>query len=352
MARTADPVRRSHGAALGQNLVWGSGSLRELPTVAGDLGCRRVVAVASRSSDRAVARLPGLLGGRYVGRWSDVPAHVPAHQANLAVASAQETHADAVLAIGGGSAIGLGKIVSLALRLPLIAVPTTFSGAERTSRYFVTTDRGKETGTSDRVLPRAVFYDPELVAGLPREVVASSGIVAVANCLEVLCHPASEEALASAREGLLLLWGCLASLAAGAGDLSTCQDALAGAALAGHALHELGRPGVVHQVCDLVSTRHGLGYGLLHTLFLPLVLRAYGPAADGARAALAELRPEVSAERAVAELGVTLGLTADVDPGRVAGLGAAKLRPLLAELSAAAEDRARSEVFERLAGSR
>ncbi|MEU4666958.1 iron-containing alcohol dehydrogenase [Amycolatopsis sp. NPDC023774] len=354
MARTAEPAHRPRDAAPAQNLVWGSGSLRELPAVADDLRCRRVLAVASRSADPVVARLPGLLGGRYLGRWSDVPAHVPAHQANLAVGSAQETHADSVLAIGGGSAIGLGKIVSLALRLPLIAVPTTFSGAERTSRYFVTTDRGKETGTSGRVLARAVLYDPELVAGLPREVVAGSGITAVAHCLEVLCHPASEEALASAREGLLLLWGSLTSLAAGARDLSTCQDALAGAGLAGHALHELGRPGVVHQLCDVVSTRCGLGYGLLYALFLPLVLRAYGDAADGARAALAELRPGVSAEQSVAEFAVRLGLTAEVDPRRVAasvGLGAAELRPLLAELSAAAGDRAESSVVERLAAS-
>ncbi|MFF4598695.1 iron-containing alcohol dehydrogenase [Amycolatopsis sp. NPDC001319] len=334
--------------------MWGKGSLRELPAVADALGCRRVMAVAARSADPAVVLLPGLLGGRYVGRWSDVPAHVPAHQANLAVGSAQETHADAVLAIGGGSAIGLGKIVSLALRLPLIAVPTTFSGAERTSRYFVTTDRGKETGTSDRVLPRAVVYDPELVARLPREVVAGSGIAAVAHCLEVLCHPASEEALASAREGLLLLWDSLPSLTGGAGDLPTRQDALAGACLAGHALHELRRPGVVHHLCDLVSTRHGLGRGLLYAHFLPLALDAYGDAAVGARAALAELRPGVPAERAVAEFAVRLGLTAEVEPGLVAasvGLGAAELRPLLAELALAAGDRAEAEVFERLVGS-
>ncbi|WP_326566029.1 iron-containing alcohol dehydrogenase [Amycolatopsis rhabdoformis] len=339
-------------AAADQNLVWGSGSLRKLAEVTDALGGRRVMAVASRSADPVVARLPDLLGGSYVGRWSDVPPHVPAHQANLAVGSAQETHADAVLAIGGGSAIGLGKIVSLALRLPLIAVPTTFSGAERTSRYFVTTERGTETGTSGRVLPRAVLYDPELVEGLPREVVAGSGITAVAHCLEVLCHSTSEEASASAREGLLLLWGSLAELAAGTGDLDSRREALAGAGLAGHALNELGRPGVVHQVCDLAAARHGLGYGLLHALVLPLVLRAYGEAAGPARAALAELRPGVSAEEAVAEFAVTLGLTVRVDPWRAAGaagFGVAELRLLAAELSRGAGDRAEAEVFDRLA---
>jgi maleylacetate reductase len=72
----------------------------------------RVMAVAGRSADSVAAQLPELVGGRYLGRWSDVPAHVPAHQVNLAVGSAQEIHADGVVAIGGWSAIGLAKIVA------------------------------------------------------------------------------------------------------------------------------------------------------------------------------------------------------------------------------------------------
>jgi len=40
-----------------------------------------------------------------------------------------------VLCIGGGSATGYGKVLALALRLPLICVPTTYAGAEMTSTY-------------------------------------------------------------------------------------------------------------------------------------------------------------------------------------------------------------------------
>ncbi|MFI5610604.1 iron-containing alcohol dehydrogenase [Amycolatopsis sp. NPDC051903] len=302
-----------------QELVWGSGSFDRVPELLEALDCRRVLAVGSGSVDAVIARLPGLLDRRYLGRWSDVPAHVPTHQANLAVGSAQETHADSVLAIGGGSAIGLGKIVAFALRLPLIAVPTTFAGAERTSRYHVTTERGKESGTSGRALPRAVVYDPVLVSGLPPAVVASSGITAIAHCVEVLCHHAGEDAWSSAREGLLLLWGSLPVLFAGAGRPGTWLDALAGASLAGRALEVLGEPAVVHEASDLLSVRSGLGYGLAQALLLP---RALGGRGEEAVSALAELRPDVGGERALGEFAAALGLVEQ--PGALASPGVAE----------------------------
>jgi maleylacetate reductase len=293
--------------------VWGARSLDRLGAACASLGARRIMAVAGGSADDIAARLPHLLGARYLGRWSNVPAHVPAYQASLAVGSAQETHADAVLAIGGGSAIGLAKIVALALRLPLIAVPTTYSGSEMTSRYLVTTERGLETGTSGRVLARTVIYDPDLVATLPPGIAASSGITAVAHCIESLCYPAAPpEAADLARAGLPLLWDSLSKIAAGATDLDCRQDALAGASLAGRA-HEATGPGLLHLLCEIAAVRHQAGSGILHALFLPHVLHAHGDQAQQARAAIAGLRPGVPAETALEELSRALGITADLD---------------------------------------
>lgn len=293
--------------------VWGAGSLDRLGEVCSSVGARRVMAVTGGSADDTAARLQHLLGARYLGRWSNVPSHVPAYQASLAVGSAQETHADAVLAIGGGSAIGLAKIVALALRLPLVAVPTTYAGSEMTSRYIVTTDRGVEMGTSDRVLPRTVIYDPDLVAPLPPDIVASSGMTAVAHCVEALSYPdAPAEAADWAREGLLLLWDSLGKIAAGAADLDCRQDALAGASMAGRA-HNAAGPGLLHLLTEVAAGRYEASSGMLHALFLPRVLRAHGDQADQARAAIAELRPGVPAETALEEFSRALGITADLD---------------------------------------
>ena len=210
-ARTAASVQEGRTSVT----IWGAGSVSELGEVCAKAGMTRVMAVAGRSADGVAERLPALLGQRYLGRWSDVPPHVPAHQANLAVGSAQETHADGVVAIGGGAATGLAKIVALALRLPLIAVPTTYSGSEMTSRYLVTTERGAETGASPRALATTVIYDPDLLAPMAHRI-AATGVTAVAHCLEALCYPdVCDDVRGQAREGLLLLWDSLGEVAAG-----------------------------------------------------------------------------------------------------------------------------------------
>jgi alcohol dehydrogenase class IV len=331
--------------------IWGAGSVSELGEICAKAGMTRVMAVAGRSADGVAGRLPALLGQRYLGRWSDVRPHVPAHQANLAVGSAQETHADAIVAIGGGAAIGLAKIVALALRLPLIAVPTTYSGSEMTSRYLVTTERGAESGASPRALATAVIYDPDLLAPMTRRV-AATGIIAVAHCLEALCYPdVCDGARDQAREGLLLLWESLVRVGAGTADLRTRQDALAGASLAGRA-HDAAGPGLLHLLCDLTAARHDVSYAILTALLLPAALRAHGAQAEPARAAIADLRPGVAAEAALEEFAAALGVAETIDglglraaltavteqigshsglqPGRVTAAEMARLRETLA----------------------
>ena len=63
-----------------------------------------------------------------------------------AVAEVDRRAPDALLAVGGGSAVGLAKAVALERRLPIVAVPTTYSGSEMTSIWGVTDDGIKRTG--------------------------------------------------------------------------------------------------------------------------------------------------------------------------------------------------------------
>jgi maleylacetate reductase len=325
--------------------IWGAGSLGQLGEVCSQVGAGHVMAVAGQSADAAVGRLPGLLGRRYLGRWSDVPAHVPAHTANLAVGSAQETHADAIVAIGGGSATGLAKIVALALRLPLIAVPTTYCGAEMTSRYLVTTGKGAETGTSPRVLPTAVIYDADLLPADQR--VSATGIIALAHCLEALSYPGvPAEARDSAHEGLLLLWDSLPAIAAGAADLRCRRDALTGASMAGRA-YQVAGPGLLHLLCDQAAALYHISYAVLAAILLPAVLRAHGPRAGRARTALGDLHPGVSPEQALEQFTAAVGVTTSIDQlGLRAGLTA--LTELVSTLPGTAPGRVTSATVGRL----
>jgi maleylacetate reductase len=182
-----------------------------------------------------------------------------------------------------------------------------------TSRYVVTTDQGAEIGASPRSLPRAVVYDPDLLAALPARVAAASGLTAVAHCVEALCYPSvPSDTRDLAREGLLLLWDSLGKVVAGSADPSCMQEALAGASIAGR-VHEAAGPGLLHLICDLAHARRVAEYGSALALLLPDMVRAHGDRAARVSAALTELRPRVPAATALAEFAVSLGLTPDHD---------------------------------------
>jgi maleylacetate reductase len=73
-----------------------------------------------------------------------------------------------VIALGGGSAIGLGKALRLGHDVTLIAIPTTYSGSEHTNIHGRVVDGKKVTGRDDRVRPAVVIHDVELTSEMPR----------------------------------------------------------------------------------------------------------------------------------------------------------------------------------------
>ena len=75
---------------------------------------------------------------------------MPVEVADQAVRAARAADADGCVAVGGGSAIGLGKAIALRTELPLIAVPSTYSGSEMTPVWGLTEHGAKRTGRAPR----------------------------------------------------------------------------------------------------------------------------------------------------------------------------------------------------------
>ncbi len=101
---------------------WG---LAALPETCAEAGVATPLLVASPRWDRLELPLEPST------RWREVPSH------RVEEAAAPARSAGGVLAVGGGSAIDLGKAISAAAGLPLVSVPTTYSGAEWTTYYGV-----------------------------------------------------------------------------------------------------------------------------------------------------------------------------------------------------------------------
>ena len=243
------------------------GAIAEIGDVLGRIGVRRPLLLVGPGVGHVAERANHLLEHSVTGTFSDAVAHVPSWQANLAVASAQEVHADSVISIGGGSTAGYGKIVAFSLRLPWIAIPTTLSGAEMTSRYLVTTDKGKEAGRSSRSVASCVIRDPDLLEGIPPMVLASSGMSAIGACLEVLARP-DGRGTAGATAGLQILWDALPKLLANPLDSTLRQAALSGASLAGRAL-EVAGPGPAQILAEDLGARFRCDHGALMACLVP-----------------------------------------------------------------------------------
>src|SRR5262249_61119196 len=91
-------------------------------------------------------------GARAGGLHAEARRHGPKPVAEAGVAAARG--ADGLVAAGGGAAIGLAKIIARDLGLPIVAVPTTYSGSEATAIWGLSDGERKFTGKDARVLPR------------------------------------------------------------------------------------------------------------------------------------------------------------------------------------------------------
>jgi maleylacetate reductase len=200
-------------------------------------------------------------------RWSEVPSD----RIGEAVAAAQ--NADGVLAVGGGSAIDLGKAISAGSALPLVSIPTTYAGAEWTS-YFGVRDPGRlMRGGGGGAHPTAIVYEPELTLELSAETSVGTAMNALAHCAEALYvrghNPAADEhALAGAR--LIAEW--LPRVVATPRDREARTELLrgachGGAALAGSML------ALAHAMAQAIGGRYGLPHGTLNGICLPPALR-------------------------------------------------------------------------------
>lgn len=249
------------------------------------LDLRRVMLVSSGRDPNRAERLSA--GVPVALRFERVRQHVPVLLAEQARDAASSARVDGILSIGGGSAVGLAKAVALTMRLPIIAVPTTYAGSEATSTWGMTDGGVKTTGRDARVLPRAVVYDTDLVASLPPALAAASGMNALAHAVDALWAPASDPIdRALALEGARALGTALPQAVADAHDAQACGRAQYGAYVCAVAFASSGS-GLHHKICHVLGGMFGLPHAATHAVLLPHVLALNAPAVPDLAARLA-----------------------------------------------------------------
>ncbi len=264
---------------------WGIDSL---PGVLDELDCSAPYLLATSRHGDLVSQ---------VGRWSALPTD------DIGAIAARLGSADALVALGGGSSIDTAKAVSAETGLPVVSVPTTYSGAEWTPFFGVRDQERRQRGGGAGATVAGIVYEPELTLGLPCDVTVGTALNALAHCAEALYvegHNAAADE--HALEGARLISDWLPRVVEDGGDREARAGLLrgacdAGAALAGSML-ALG-----HAMAQALGGRYGLPHGAMNALCLPPALRFN-----------AEVAPE-----AVSRFGAAVG-SPDDPAGRVEAL--------------------------------
>lgn len=299
-------------------VVFGPGTLSTLPAELDRAGLGNVMLLTTPSRDEERKRVVDLLGGRLAGVYTGARLHVPVVVIADAHQALQEFRPQALLAVGGGSAIGLGKALAFDTKLPLAAVPTTYSGSEMTAVWGNSEEGVKRTFKNREVAPRLVLYDPELTHGLSARVTGASGMNALAHCIEAEYAPergpvTSFFALEGARnlkEGLDVLAGSLR-------DEAARRRTLLGAHYAGRAL-DMTSMGLEHKLAHMLGST-GLDHAESHAAIVPWVTAWNAPAATDAMSRLGAALGSGDPARALALLAQRLRLRTLGDLGFTAG---------------------------------
>jgi maleylacetate reductase len=251
------------------------------------MGLSRALVLTTPGQAARGEEVRSILGALAFGLFNRATMHTPVEITEAALVAA--SGADCLIAIGGGSTIGLAKAIALRTDLPQIVLPTTYAGSEATPVLGQTASGIKETLRSPKVQPEVILYDPELVATLPVKLSVASALNAMAHAVEALYAqdrtPLSDQL---AIGGIRAFKRGLLRVISDPGDLAARQDTQFGAWLCGTVLAQVGMS-LHHKLCHTLGGSFNLPHAETHAVLLPHSAAYNAEAASEALAPVVEI---------------------------------------------------------------
>jgi alcohol dehydrogenase class IV len=255
-------------------IIFGQGTAALVAAEVEFLNASRALVISTPGRDQLGQTTLQRLGAKCVGFLPEAISQVPIELAQRGRKVAADLGADCLVAVGGGASIGLAKGIALELAIPIINIPTTYSGSEMTGFCGITIDGIKRMHTSLNMLAHTVIYDPELTLGLPIDVSAASAMNALAHCIDTVvvdtCSPIIAQA---AYQGAQAIGQSLEGVVNNPQDMNSRTTLLYGAYLSGAAL--TGGFALQHGIAHVLGGSFGVSHGLSHALVLPHIAAFY-----------------------------------------------------------------------------
>ena len=288
-------------------VIFGIGSLGKLSDEIARMGAERALILSTPEQHRDAEELARRLGKRAAGIFDRALMHVPIETAKAARTEAERIGADCCVTIGGGSTTGLAKAIALVSELPILAIPTTYAGSEMTPIWGLTEDGIKKTGRDSRVLPKTIIYDPLLTITMTPALSGTSGMNAIAHCVEALYAEDRNPIISLiAEEGIRALAKSLPLVVREPSNIGARSDALYGAWLGGTSLGAVGMA-LHHKLCHTLGGTFNLPHAETHTLILPHAVAYNTVAVPEAMARVATALGTKSAAAGLFDLGLAVG---------------------------------------------
>lgn len=290
-----------------QDIVFGMGSLKKLPELLTKSGAKKMMIVSDHSLEQIgmVKKVQDIVenAGIETCTFLDILPNPTVDMVNAATKMYQESGAECIVALGGGSPMDVAKAVGVIARYggciteyegahlvpgpiePIIAIPTTAGTGSEVTAFSVITDTSRNyklTVFSYELLPKYALLDPEMIMTAPPSIAASCGVDALIHAWEAYTSlGASPFSDAMAEKAMELIGANIRRFVANRKDEEAACAMMSGSLFAGIAF-AWARLGNVHAMSHPVSAFFGVQHGVANSILLPVIVE-YNALADHGR---------------------------------------------------------------------